>query len=685
MKFKSAFEKDSKMWKRAVCTKDCPDTCGLLVNVEDGRIKTVKGDPDHPFTGGFICRKARCFPEHVHSPKRITSPLRRIGPKGAGRFEPVGWDEALDEVASRMADICSEFGAEAVLPYSYAGHMGLVHRNAGHAFFNRLGASRLKYTICGPAAQTGYEVSLGKGPSTDIESASGSDYIIIWGSNTLTTNVHAWPFFNTARKAGATIVVIDPYRNRTARRADMHLMIKPGTDAALALSMMSVLIDREMIDRDFIARKTLGFEKLKTRAAGYPPARAADICGLSENMIIRLAEGYGRARAPYIRTGWGPARQLRGAMAMRTIALLPALVGAFDKPGGGITRSLGGSPSDLRRLTRPDLCPPGTRSVNMVELGSALTRLDDPPVKLLYVYLSNPAVVAPQSREVLAGLAREDLFLVVQEMFPTDTTRYADIVLPGACFLEVADIYRSYGHNYIQMARPVIPPVGQSRSTLAIFQNLASRLGFKDDVFSLDEMNFIESFLREASPYLEGIDLEAMKSGLPVRLNIPTNPYASGFSTPSGKVEFYSQAMADQGLDPLPEGQPLRDPDGRDRYRLEFITPPHHFFLNSAFNEIDELREMAGEARVMIHPETARARGITDGDRVRVFNDRGKCRFKAQVTDDTRPGLLVAEGLHWPSLSPGGGANQLTSQRLTDMGETCAFHCSLVEVQSVSP
>ena len=669
------------MWKRAVCTKDCPDTCGLLAEVEDGRIETIKGDPDHPFTNGFICQKAGHFPEHVHSPKRITSPLRRTGPKGAGKFEPIGWDEALDEVASRMKSVSSKFGPEAILPYSYAGHMGLVHRNAGHAFFNRLGASRLNYTICGPAATAGYEASLGSGPSTEIQSASQSDYIIIWGSNTLTTNVHAWPHFNKARKAGATLVVIDPYRNRTAQRVDVHLMIKPGTDAALALAIMQVLIDRDMIDRDFIAQKTTGFEELRVRAAEYTPTRVADICGLSEEMIVRLAEGYGRARAPYIRTGWGPARQLKGAMAMRTIALLPALVGAFDKPGGGITRALGGAPSDLRCLIRSDLCPPDTRTVNMVELGDALTRLDDPPIKLLYVYLSNPAVVAPQSREVLSGLAREDLFVVVQEMFPTDTTRYADIVLPGASFLEVTDIYRAYGHNYIQMAQPVIPPVGQSRSTLTIFQDLAARLGFKDDVFSLDEMDFIEGFLREESPYLEGVDFEALKSGRAVRLNIPSNPYADGFSTPSGKVEFYSQAMADQGLDPLPDGQPLRDPDGGDSYSLEFITPPHHFFLNSAFNEIDELRERAGQARVMIHPETARARGIADGDPVRVFNDRGECSFLAQVTDDTQAGLLVAEGLHWPSLSPGGGANQLTSQRLTDMGETCAFHCNLVEVQ----
>jgi anaerobic selenocysteine-containing dehydrogenase len=669
------------MWKRAVCTKDCPDTCGLLVKVENGQIVTVKGDPDHPFTAGFICKKASCFPEHIHSSKRITTPLKRTGPKGSGKFEPITWNQALDEVASRMKSVSSEFGSEAILPYSYAGHMGLVHRNAGHAFFNRLGASGLEYTICGPAASAGFEASLGSGPSTEIQSASRSDYIIIWGSNTLATNIHAWPYFRMARKAGATLIVIDPYRNRTAQRADVHLMIKPGTDAALALSMMQVIIDRDMIDHDFIAQKTIGFDKLMDRASEYPPARAADICGVSEEMIVQIAEGYGRARAPYIRTGWGPARQLKGGMAMRTIALLPALVGAFNKPGGGITRSLGGAPSDLRSLIRSDLRPPSIRSVNMVELGNALTRLDNPPIKMLYVYLSNPAVVAPQSREVLNGLAREDLFVVVQEMFQTDTCSYADIILPGASFLEVTDLYRSYGHNYIQMARPVIPPVGQSRPTLSVFQELAARLWFKEDVFSLSEMDFIEKLLLEKSPYMEGVDSETLISGRAVRLNIPSNPYADGFATPSGKVEFYSQAMADQGLDPLPDGQPLRDPDGGEIYALEFITPPHHLFLNSAFNEIDELRERVGQARVMIHPETAQARGIVNGDPVRVFNDRGECRFLAHVTDDTQAGLLVAEGLHWPSLSPGGGSNQLTSQRLTDMGKTCAFHCNLVEVQ----
>jgi anaerobic selenocysteine-containing dehydrogenase len=672
------------MWKRSVCTKDCPDTCGLLVRVEDGRITAVKGDPDHPITRGFICRKAGYFPEHVHTAERILEPLKRNGPKGSGAFVPISWDEALGEIAERATAVAADWGPEAILPYFYAGHMGLVHRHAGHAFFHKLGASRLLPTICGPAASAGFEASLGGGPSTAITSAVASDFIIIWGSNTLTTNLHAWPFFQQARKNGARLVVIDPYRTETAKRADTHLMIRPGTDAALALGMMNVLISDDLIDHAFIKTRTVGFDALNARAAGYPPDKTADICGLSAEAIRDLAGAYGRANAPYIRTGWGPSRQLGGAMAMRTIALLPALVGAFEQPGAGITRSLGGAPSDLSFLTRPDLCPPGTRRVNMVHLGHALTELDGPPIKYLHVYLSNPAAVAPQSRQVMAGLSREDLFVSVQEMFMTDTARMADIILPGASFLEVKDLYRAYGHNYIQLAEPVIPPVGRSRSTLAIFQDLADRMGFGEAVFSLTEDQCVDRLLADDSPFMAGVDTDRVRSGHAVPLNIPDNPYAESFNTPSGKVEFFSRAWAGQGLDPLPDGQPVRDPEGGTRFALEFITPPHRLFLNSAFNEIAELRQAAGPPAVLIHPGTAAARGIASGDPVRIYNDRGECCLTARVTEDTRPELLVAEGLRWPGFHQGGqGANQLTSQRLTDAGNTCAFHCSRVEIEAL--
>jgi anaerobic selenocysteine-containing dehydrogenase len=670
------------MWKRAVCAKDCPDTCGFLVQVQGNRIVKVKGDPDHPYTRGFICKKAIHFPAHVHSSERITSPLKRTGEKGAGEFTPVSWDEALDEVASKLGGVQAEFGGEAILPYYYAGHMGLVQRNSGHAFFNRLGASHLLATICGPAATAGFQASLGKGPSTEIQVAAHSDFIIIWGSNTLVTNVHAWPHFARARKDGAVVTVIDPYANQTAKASDRHLMIRPGTDAALALSMMQVIIAHDLIDRDFIHRHTLGFEDLKDRAALYPPDRAARICGIDAKAIVELALGYARARAPYIRTGWGPARQLAGGMAMRTIALLPALVGAFAATGGGITRSLGGAPAQDPMLGT-DLRPGPVRQINMVELGNALTKLDAPPIKVLYNYLSNPAVVAPQSRRVHKGLGRQDLFVVVQEMFMTDTARFADIILPGASFFEVTDLYRSYGHNYIQVADPVIPPVGKSRSTLSIFQSLARRMGFEDQIFSRTESEWIAQILKDDSPFMSGVDLDGLAQGRAVRLNIPSNPYEEGFNTPSGRVEFFSKEMAARGLDPLPSGAVIRDPEGGQDYPFEFITPSHPMLLNSAFNEVAAIQKRLGPPRVLIHPKTAKALDIRDGKMVRVFNNRGECRLAAKLTTDTREKLLVAEGLHWPCRYPGSGANALTSQRLTDMGQTCAFHCSRVAVRPI--
>lgn len=669
------------MWKPAVCTKDCPDTCGLLAQVEQGRITKIKADPDHPFTQGFICRKAKFFPDHVHNENRIVTPLKRTGPKGAGQFEPVGWDEALDTIVEQIQTVAKTHGPQAILPYFYAGHMGIIHRNAGQAFFHKLGASKLLLTICGPAAGEGFKTTLGSGPSTDIESCVDSDFIIIWGNNTLTTNVHAWPFFLKARKKGARIVVIDPYRNATAKKADSHLMIKPGTDAALALGIMNVLIRENLVNQRFIEQQTIGYEEVVLRAAEYPPEKTAEICGISVREIEDLARSYGSAKAPFIRTGWGPARQIRGAMAMRTIACLPALVGAFDTPGGGITRSVGGWPPDITRLTRPDLCPQGTRTINMVELGNALTQVNDPPVKLFYNFMSNPAAVAPHAALVHQGLAREDLFVVVHELFMTDTARWADIILPSASFLEMTDIYRSYGHNYLRMAKPVIPPVGQSRTNLAIFQALAKRMGFTEAVFNLTENDFIKGFLDPPHPSLEGVDTKALMQGRTVRLNIASNPYTQGFNTPSGKVEFFSRTWQNKGLDPLPCGRVWRDDQDETRYPLELMTPPHPLFLNSAFNEIETLKILAGRPTLLIHPDDAAARQIAQDDRVRVFNARGECRLDAKVTTDTRPGLVVAEGIHWPQfMDQGKGINQLTSQRLTDQGKTCAFHCSRVEV-----
>jgi anaerobic selenocysteine-containing dehydrogenase len=670
---------------RSVCPHDCPDTCGLLVEVEDGRVVSVKGDPDHPFTRGAVCVKVRHYPQRVHSTNRLRQPLKRTGPKGTGSFAPISWDDALSEIADRYQEIISGYGGEAILPYSYAGTMGVVHFHAGHPFFHKIGASRLLRTICSAAVEAGFGASMGAIPTTDIESTVASDLIILWGSNTLTTNVHAWPFFLEARRRGGMIVSIDPYRNRTAEQADLHLPLKPGTDAALALGMMHVLIEEGLTDRSFIEEHTVGFEQLVERAKAYSPSSVARVTGLSASAIRDLARKYGRARAPYIRLGWGPARQLRGGMASRTIALLPAVSGALFKKGGGITRST--SPAfalNTKAVLREDLAPPGVRIVNMVELGSALTELDHPPVKALHVYHSNPAVVAPDSSSVLRGLVREDLFTVVHEHFLTETALYADIVLPAATSLESTDLYRSYGHYYLQMAHSVIEPIGQTRSTLQIFQALAARFGFDEPCFSESEQQIIRRLLESPSPYLEGLTFQRLSAGRPVRLNVPEQIFSGGFATPSGKVELYSQAMADQGLDPLPDGAPSLDPSGEGRYPLQLITPSRHTFLNSTFNEVDALREKAGKPTVMMHPQDAAARGIDPGMVVRVHNDRGECFVFAELTDQTPQGVTVIEGLYWPRHMPGNkGVNQLTSQRLTDMGQSCAFHCNLVEVEAI--
>ncbi len=669
-------------YKRSVCPHDCPDTCGLLVGVEDGRVVSVKGDPDHPFTRGAVCVKVKHYGERVHSPLRIHHPLKRVGEKGEGAFEPISWDQALAEIVERYGRIISEFGAEAILPYSYAGTMGVVQFHAGHAFFHRLGASRLLRTICGAAAEAGFSASMGRIPTTDIESAVDADLILLWGTNTLSTNMHAWPFFLKARQQGAVIVAIDPYANRTAQAADLHLKLRPGTDSALALGMMHVLVKKGLIDREFIARDTIGFEHLLPRLDTYPPRRVAEITGLSERQIEDLAIRYGTARASYIRTGWGPSRQLRGGMAMRTIALLPALVGAIHKRGAGITWST--SPAfafNMEAVRQEGMGPRPGRTINMVQLGSALTAVSDPPVKALHVYHSNPAVVAPDSTRVLQGLRREDLFTVVHEIVMSETALYADIVLPSATSMECTDLYLSYGHYYLQMAHPVIEPIGEARPSLAIFQELARRFGFNDPCFRQSESELIEDLLASDSPYLKGITLERLKEGRPIRLNVPADIFSAGFKTPSGKIEFYSDSMAAQGLDPLPNGDPSVDAEGQGRFHLQFITPPRHQFLNSTFNEIDELRRQAGPPTVMIHPSDARDRGIEDNQKVRVFNDRGEVFLFARITDRTGPGVTVAEGLYWPRFMPGRhGINELTSQALTDMGQGCAFHCNLVEV-----
>jgi anaerobic selenocysteine-containing dehydrogenase len=675
---------------KTTCPLDCPDTCSILATVEDGRVTRLQGDPDHPLTRGFLCHKVANYHRRLYSPLRVLYPLRRVGPKGEGRFERITWDAALEEIASCFKEIMAKHGGEAILPYSYGGSLGIVHRLAGHRFFYRLGASRLQRTICDPAAMAGWDMTIGKNIGTDLTQAEHSDFLVIWGMNLAATSVHFVPIVKAARKRGARVVQIDPYRNRTSHLADEQLMPRPGTGAALALGLMHVLIRENLVDHDYLEKFTLGFEALRERVlAEYPVERASRITGVPEDQIVRLARGYGRARAPFLRIGFALTRHENGGMAMRTIACLPGLVGAFRKRGGGAHHDTGSSfEFNYARVTGEEEFKPTTRELNMVKLGEILLEEKNPPIQGLFVYNCNPAAIAPDQARVHAGLRREDLFTVVHEQVHTDTVDFADIVLPCPTFLEYLDLYKSYGHYYLQVGKPVIEPLGEAKPNLEVFRLLARRMGFEDKCFDDTEYGRMKQALDTPSKFLVGVDFEKLKAGETQRLNLPANedPFANGFYTPSGKLEFYSASMTKLGFDPLPAYIPCcESPENhalQDKFPLQLLAPPSVHFLNSTFGAVKEQRNRIGKPGIKIHPADARARNIYPGDLVRVFNDRGECQLYAEVTEDTREGVVVAESIWWPKHMPGGrGVNTLVSTRLTDLGGGSTFQCNLVEVR----
>jgi anaerobic selenocysteine-containing dehydrogenase len=672
--------------RKTVCPHDCPDTCSILATVEDGRVTRCDGDPDHPFTQGGLCHKVHRYAERIYSPLRVLFPMRRVGKKGEGRFARISWDEALQAVADRLAALAAEFGGEAILPFSYGGTLGLIQRKAGHAFFHRLGATRLKRNICDTAAEEAWLATYGKNVGTDMEGIQHSDLVILWGINAVHTNIHGMQFVKRARHAGARLVVIDPYRNRTARLADVHLMPRPGTDAALALGLAHVLIREDLIDRAYIEERTSGLDNYRREAERYTPERAGEITGIPPAAIQDLALAYGRARAPFIRVGNGLQRHTNGGQAIRAIACLPGLTGAYARPGGGaLWETFGAFPVNFAAIEAEDLQPRPAREVNMVQLGDALLCLDRPPIKALFVYQANPAANMPDQSRVHAGLLREDLFTVVHEQVHTDTVDFADIVLPATTSFEHLDLYRSYGHYYLQLARPVIPPMGEARHNLQVFQALAGRMGFTDPIFRKTTEELVQALLQVDSPYLAGITYDTLASGDPIRVNVPRvgDPFAGGFGTPSGRLEFASQRLAARGLPAVPayvpavEGHENRTPE----LPLQLMTPPSRDFLNTSFGAVERMRRSEGKPRLKIHPADAQARGIGQGALVRVYNGRGDCLLYAEVTEDVRPGLLVAESIWWAKHHPGGkGINQLTSQRLTDLGECSTLHENLVNV-----
>jgi anaerobic selenocysteine-containing dehydrogenase len=688
---------------RAVCPHDCPDTCGMVVTVRDGRAVELRGDHDHPFTRGFLCGKVAHYLDRVYHPERLQYPMKRVGPKGEGRFTRISWDEAIDTIARRFREVAdSADGPQAILPYSYAGTMGKLQGSSlDRRFFHRLGASLLDRTICATAGAAGCDMTLGTRAALDPEAVVHARYIINWGSNTSVTNSHLWVLMHRARKNGARIVTIDPFRCKTAEKSDWWLPLRPGTDAALALGIMHVLWRDGLQDDDYLNRYCLGADPLRERALKeYPPDKVAGITGIEVADIERLAHEYGTTRPALIRLNYGMQRHGGGGMAVRTITCLPAVTGDWRYPGGGALLSTSWLYpfAVTNRLERPDLISPGTRTINMVQLAEALhNELAPPPVRALYVYNANPAAVCPDQARVLQGLRREDLFTVVHEQFPTDTVDYADIVLPATTQLEHFDIHGSYGHLYVQVNEPAIAPLAEAKCNTEVFRLLARRMGFEPELFDVTDEELAEQALDPGpapgvfppAGAFEGMTLDRLRREGAVRLNLPQDfaPFAEGgFNTPSGKCELYSARMARLGLDPLPvytppHEDPLTCPELAARFPLQLLTPPEPSFLNSTFVNIDVLRHQAGEPTARIHPFDAAARGIKDGMMVRVFNDRGSFPARAVLSDSVKEGVVVSQGIWWNKYGGGVNCNATTSTRLTDLGAGATFFDNLVEVE----
>jgi anaerobic selenocysteine-containing dehydrogenase len=664
----------------------------MTVTLEGDKAVAIGGDPDHRFTQGFLCAKVNQYLDRVYSPDRILHPMKRVGKKGEGKLERIGWDEALDTIAARLEAIAAASGPQAILPYSYAGNMGMLSFGSmDRRFFQALGATQLERTICSSAGAAGYKASIGKSIGFDPELVVHAGLIVAWGANIVSSNVHFWPFVEEARRRGARLVVVDPYRSRTAEKADQHLALLPGTDAALALGMMHVIFRDGLEDRDYIEKYTIGADALRARAREWTPSRAAETTGLSPAEVEAFAREYATTQTSAIRINYGLNRHAGGGMAVRTIACLPALTGAWRHPGGGVLLSSSGSfPTNSAALERPDLIRPGTRSLNMSQLGRILLdKTLTPPVQALFVYNSNPAAVAPEQERVLAGLAREDLFTVVHELFPTDTVDYADIVLPATTTLEHYDLHKAYGHLYLSLSRPAIPALGEAKANTEVFRLLAARMGLDHPCLRESDEEMARSAMQWDHPYLKGVTFERLEREGSVRLSVPEAfaPFAEGgFPTPSGKCELFSEALAKDGIDPLAGYVPPREsvasaPELAKRFPLAFISPPAHHFLNSTFSAQPVFVRREGEPFLTIHPRDAEARGIRDGAMVKTFNDRGSFLAKAQVSDAARPGVVVGLSVWWAKMCPGGrNANTVTGQELTDMGGGATFYDALVEV-----
>ena len=669
---------------RGACPHDCPDTCALLTTVENGVATRVQGNPDHPHTDGVLCTKVSRYTERSYHPERILTPLKRTGPKGSGQFAPVSWNEALAEITQRLGAIAAR-NPEAILPYSYAGTMGMVQgEGMDRRFFHKLGASQLDRTICASAGAEALVQTLGGKVGMKVEFFAEAQLILIWGSNSIGSNLHFWRYAQQAKRNGARLVCIDPRKTETADKCHEHIQLRPGTDTALALALMHELIAHDCLDHDYIARHTLGWEQLRERALQWPPERAAEVCGIPVEQIRQLARDYGSTKPAAIRLNYGMQRVRGGGNAVRAVACLPALTGAWRHRAGGILLSSSGQfPVQRAVLQRPDLMPGGpARTLNMVTIGDDLLREASPAfgpkVEAIVVYNSNPVAVAPDSSKVVQGFAREDLFTVVLEHFQTDTADYADYILPATTQLEHWDVHLSYGHTDALLNRPAIAPLGHAKHNTDIFRELATRMGFDDACFADGD----ETLCRMA--YGDAVDFDTLLTHGFATVPTPEAPFASGnFPTPSGKCEFYSDRLAARGVDGLPDHVPYHEAfNTAPKFPLAMISPPARNFLNSSFVNVKSLRDIEGEPLLEMHALDAAARSIDDGDTVRVFNARGQHHCKVRISPRARHGVVNGLGVWWRKLGlDGTNVNQLTSQKLTDLGHGPTFYDCLVEVQ----
>lgn len=668
---------------RAACPHDCPDTCAIRVTVEGGRAVRVQGDPEHPPTHGALCTKVSRYPERTYHPERVLRPLKRAGRKGEGRFVPVGWDEALDDIAARLKAIAAR-DPQAIVPYSYAGTMGLVQGEGMAArFFHRLGASLLDRTICSSAGGDALAATYGGKVGMHTEHFAEAKLILIWGSNSIASNLHFWTFAQQAKRDGAKLVCIDPRRTETAEKCHRHIALLPGTDGALALGLMHELVANDWLDHDYIARHTEGWPALRERVLQWTPERTAAVCGITADEVRQLARDYGTTSPAAIRLNYGMQRVHGGGNAVRLVAILPCLTGAWRQRAGGMLLSASGWFKPFRddaALQRPDLLNGRRpRTINMSTIGDDLLREASPAfgprIEALVVYNSNPVAVAPESPKVVKGFAREDLFTVVLEHFLTDTADHADYVLPATTQLEHLDVHTSYGHTYAMLNRPAVAPVGEAKPNTQVFRELAARMGFAEDCFRDDDETLARTAFGDAVPFA------ALEAKGWFRLPIPEAPFADGgFPTASGRCLIDAPGLG------VPDHVPnhecaARTPELARRYPLAMISPPARHFLNSTFVNVRSLRDIEAEPIVEIHAGDAQARGIADGQLVRVFNDRGSYVCKAVLSARARPGVVNGLGIWWRKLGVRGtNVNEVTHQRLTDIGRAPAFYDCLVEV-----